>query len=276
MVFQVEDTLLCVIKGGESMLCMICDDQKSELEAMQEIVSEYDREHPDLFLSVRCFSNPFDMLDEMDRCGAPDIALLDICLLYTSIWDALYAKIGNPYGVAGLMGNLYAESGLRPDNLQDSYEASLGYTDASYTSAVDSGEYANFATDSAGYGLAQWTAQDRKESLLAYKNEHGASIADLDMQLAFLCHELETKFPNVLGAFFARSPERAVSVVYVVQIRRADGEEGVGAGGHQPARLDVYKRQIQTYFHIVFPLLRPTMISAAILEGRSRGKTIWK
>lgn len=62
------------------MLCMICDDQKSELEAMQEIVSEYDREHPDLFLSVRCFSNPFDMLDEMDRCGAPDIALLDICM----------------------------------------------------------------------------------------------------------------------------------------------------------------------------------------------------
>ena len=62
------------------MLCMICDDQENELETMQEIVSEYDRAHPDLSLSVRCFSNPFDMLDEMDRCGAPDIALLDICM----------------------------------------------------------------------------------------------------------------------------------------------------------------------------------------------------
>lgn len=49
------------------------------------------------------------------------------------IWDVLYAKIGNPYGVAGLMGNLYAESGLQPNNLQNSYEETLGYSDSSYT-----------------------------------------------------------------------------------------------------------------------------------------------
>lgn len=48
------------------------------------------------------------------------------------IWDTLYAKIGNPYGVAGLMGNLYAESALRPDNLQGSFEDALGHSDASY------------------------------------------------------------------------------------------------------------------------------------------------
>ena len=114
------------------------------------------------------------------------------------IWDALYAEIGNPYGVAGLMGNLYAESGLQPNNLQNSCEDILGYSVASYTGAVDSGAYTRFTTDSAGYGLAQWTVQDRKESLLAYRNQQGGSIADLDMQLAFLCHELETKFPNVL------------------------------------------------------------------------------
>lgn len=115
------------------------------------------------------------------------------------IWDTLYAKIGNPYGAAGLMGNLYAESGLLPNNLQDSYESSLGYSDASYTGAVDSGAYTGFASDSAGYGLAQWTAQDRKEKLLAYKNELGCSIADLDMQLSFLLDELETRFPTVLA-----------------------------------------------------------------------------
>lgn len=33
-----------------------------------------------------------------------------------AIWDYLYGKIGNAYGVAGLMGNLYAESALRPNN----------------------------------------------------------------------------------------------------------------------------------------------------------------
>ena len=34
------------------------------------------------------------------------------------IWEFLIEKIGNPYGVAGLMGNLYAESKLRQNNLQ--------------------------------------------------------------------------------------------------------------------------------------------------------------
>lgn len=114
------------------------------------------------------------------------------------IWDVLYEKIGNPYGVAALMGNLYAESGLQPNNLQNAYEESLGYTDASYTQAVDSGSYTNFKTDSAGYGLAQWTVESRKTPLLAFANARHCSIADLDMQLAFLCDELETKFPNVL------------------------------------------------------------------------------
>lgn len=71
-----------------------------------------------------------------------------------TIWNYLIDKIGNPYGVAGLMGNLYVESGLRPDNLQNTYEKKLGMTDAQYTAAVDDGSYTNFVHDSAGYGLA--------------------------------------------------------------------------------------------------------------------------
>ena len=89
-------------------------------------------------------------------------------------WDVLYAKIGNPYGVAALMGNLYAESGLQSNNLQNTYEESLGYSDASYTQAVDSGSYTNFTSDSAGYGLAQWTVEDRKTPLLAFANAEDA------------------------------------------------------------------------------------------------------
>lgn len=74
------DILLHVIKGGETVLCMICDDEKSELERMQKIVSDYAGEHPALSLAIQCFFNPFDMLDEIARSGAPDIALLDICM----------------------------------------------------------------------------------------------------------------------------------------------------------------------------------------------------
>ena len=95
---------------------------------------------------------------------------------------------------------LYAESGLRSNNLEDGYEETLGFTDVSYTKAVDKGNYSDFGTDSAGYGLAQWTVESRKTPLLAYAKKKEKSVGDLDMQLAFLCDELETKFPDVLSA----------------------------------------------------------------------------
>ena len=56
-----------------------------------------------------------------------------------TIWDFLYGKIGNAYGAAGMVGNLYAESALRPTNLQNTFEQKLGMTDAEYTAAVDDG-----------------------------------------------------------------------------------------------------------------------------------------
>ena len=37
------------------------------------------------------------------------------------IWNYLIGKGLSVYGAAGLMGNLYAESGLRPNNLQNSF-----------------------------------------------------------------------------------------------------------------------------------------------------------
>lgn len=63
------------------------------------------------------------------------------------IWNYLKANGLSDYGVAGLMGNLYAESGLRPNNLQNSYEGKLGMADDEYTSLVDKGLYTNFAND---------------------------------------------------------------------------------------------------------------------------------
>ena len=106
------------------------------------------------------------------------------------IWNYLKSKGLNNYGIAGLMGNLYAESALNPQNLQNTYEKSLGYTDAAYTQAVDNGTYTNFVKDSAGYGLAQWTYWSRKQNLFDYAKSVGKSIGDLEMQLDFLWKEL--------------------------------------------------------------------------------------
>ena len=92
------------------------------------------------------------------------------------IWDFLKSKGLNNYAVAGIMGNLKAESNLRPNNLQNSFEKKLGYTDISYTQVVDSGKYTKFATDGAGYGLAQWTYHTRKAALLAFAKSRKKSI----------------------------------------------------------------------------------------------------
>ena len=108
-----------------------------------------------------------------------------------TIWNFLTGKSLNAYAVAGIMGNLYAESGLMPNNLQNTYNNKLGKTDAEYTAAVDNGSYGNFVKDSAGYGLAQWTYWSRKQALLNHAKQAGVSIADLNMQLGFLWEELQ-------------------------------------------------------------------------------------
>lgn len=107
------------------------------------------------------------------------------------IWKFFKVKGLNDFAVAGIIGNLYAESGLISTNLQNNFEDSLG-SDEEYTAKVDSGEYSKgeFAHDSAGYGLAQWTYYTRKEALYDYAKSKGVSIGDLDMQLEFLWSEL--------------------------------------------------------------------------------------
>ena len=149
------------------------------------------------------------------------------------IWNYLKSKGLNDYGIAGLMGNLHAESGLIPTNLQNSYEKKLGFTDITYTNAVDNGTYNNFVKDSAGYGLAQWTYWSRKQNLLDFAKAKKTSIGDLEMQLDFLWKEIQgytTVFNTLKNATSVREASDVVLLEYerpadqseAVQIRRAD------------------------------------------------------
>lgn len=144
-----------------------------------------------------------------------------------TIWDFLKAKGLNNYAVAGIMGNLQAESGLAANNLQKTYEKKLGVTDAQYTTNVDNGSYTNFVRDSAGYGLAQWTYWSRKEALLKYAQSQKKSIGDLNMQLEFLWQELQsyTKVMSVLKS--AKSIREASDSVLTGYERPADQSEAV-------------------------------------------------
>ena len=117
------------------------------------------------------------------------------------IWNFLYEKIGNEYGVASMMGNLQAESNLNPHNMENYYETRLGFTDETYVQAIDNGTYTKeqFIYDGCGSFLAQWTYWSRKKALYEYAKSKMVSIGDLEIQLEFLYQELSTSYKSVLS-----------------------------------------------------------------------------
>lgn len=146
------------------------------------------------------------------------------------IWNYFKSHGLNDFGTAGLMGNLYVESGLNPKNLQQTYERELGYSDDSYTDAVDHGIYMNFVKDSAGYGIAQWTFWSRKQALLSFAKSREKSIGDLNMQLDFLMKELREGYIGVLNTLCnATSVLEASNEVLFRFERPANQDESVQA-----------------------------------------------
>lgn len=119
------------------------------------------------------------------------------------IWNFLKTLCGNDYAVAGMMGNFYAESHLRPFIAEG--DTNPPYTASQqYTARMDAGliSEATFVNSNTGYGLAQWTYSSRKQALydLWIIQPDGTSIGDCSLQLAFVKNELEYLFPGVFTA----------------------------------------------------------------------------
>lgn len=155
------------------------------------------------------------------------------------IWDFLSPKIENPYGVAGLMGNLQAESRFNSKNLQNSCEKRLGMTDDSYTYAVDVGSYTNFVNDQCGYGLAQWTSSGRKQGL--YNSRRGRSIGDMGMQLEFLWYELNSSYKNVLAAIKKAKSVKEASDIVLTEFERPKDQSERAKEYRANLGLEIYK-----------------------------------
>lgn len=136
------------------------------------------------------------------------------------IWNYLKSAGLNDCGAAGMMGNLYAESGLRPNNLQNAYEKKLGYSDAAYTAVVDNGSYTKFTCDAAGYGLAQWTYSTRKAGLLSFAKQKCKSIGDLELQLDYLMKELKEGYTAVLKILKTASTVMEASNAVLTEFER--------------------------------------------------------
>ncbi len=82
----------------------------------------------------------------------------------------------NGIQAAGALGNFFQESGVNPKSIQ----RGKSYNETKARSA--DGGY--------GFGLAQWD-MERRQNLLAFADQQGKAWNDIDLQLAFMKHELD-------------------------------------------------------------------------------------
>ena len=127
-----------------------------------------------------------------------------------TIWNYFKKQGFTDAAVAGIMGNLEAESGFRPNNLENAAEKKSGYTDAEFTKAVDNGsisrsqfikstKFGVYSNGSYGYGLAQWTYSTRKAGLYDFAKSKGVSIANLQMQLDYIMKEIKSSYKSLIS-----------------------------------------------------------------------------
>ena len=123
-------------------------------------------------------------------------------------------------GIYGMLGNAYGESACKSNNLQNTGNNKLGMTDEAYTEAVDCGSYTNFAKDSHGYGLFQWTYHTRKAALLAFAQAVKKTIADWQMQLDFTDKELREGYNSLRQLLQSTTSIQEASNAFMLQFER--------------------------------------------------------
>lgn len=111
-----------------------------------------------------------------------------------TIYDTLRAAGLTAEGACGLMGNMQAESTMKANIAQ---RGMTGMSDEDYTFAADNGTI-DFAHDSVGYGLCQWTYGPRKAALLSACKSKGLSVGDEHAQVLFALLELQKDYPMLL------------------------------------------------------------------------------
>ncbi len=124
------------------------------------------------------------------------------------IWNFLSCKTLSAPQVAGIMGNLQAESGFNPGIEEKTPRASKGY------------------------GIAQWTF-GRRTNLENYAKSRGKPASDLGVQLDFLWGELNTAYKaNVLDPIRATTSVDVATDIFLRKFERPKNPDGT-----KPTRL---------------------------------------
>ena len=135
-------------------------------------------------------------------------------------------KVGiTHHGAVGLLGNLQGESSqFDPMSLETLYANRFKLTDEEYTRRADAGEKVynskTFVFDSAGYGIAQWTWWDRKRDLRDFAHKLGKSVGDLTAQVAYMFHEMQTRYKKTWATLTATDDYREAVKICVTEYEK--------------------------------------------------------
>ena len=134
------------------------------------------------------------------------------------IWNYLLERVGTPYGVAAIMGNLKAESSM---NSLCKTGKNKVLTAKEYVNAIDNGDITKeeFANDGIAFGLAQWLFHTRKEMLYDFvKSRNNESIGAVDLQLDYLLYEMKNYYRTLWELITVTKPGNVISVEAVISV----------------------------------------------------------
>ncbi len=185
--FILDTEEVCIYTGNDSVL--ICSEEE------QGIVEKDIKD-----VLVTCMRRPdYESLKktaETEKEEIPDNTLIGDTV-EEQCWNYLINNIGlSEVAAAGAMGNIKAECGFKPGNLENWVNALMNCSDEQFTAAVDTGvyTYAQFMDDKYtypttgngsqwGYGLIGFTSRSAKAVLWANTVSMGRSLSDLRGQL---------------------------------------------------------------------------------------------
>lgn len=198
-----------------------------------------------------------------------------------TIYQNLRAGGLSPAGACAVMGNMWAESSMISNNVENRCTLS----DEEYTRAVDDGRLTpdQFVYDKFGYGLCQWTFWSRKMELWKLANSKQVSIANEEMQCELCLTELKRDYNdlyhklcscqasglmNAVEEFCRRfenpevknvTPRYQIALKYLqiaLELETPDGSAGDGCTDDAcPVDMSAI-HQVEPYFEIGVPPLR--------------------
>lgn len=138
-----------------------------------------------------------------------------------TIWNLLMKGIGNPYGVAGLMGNLMAESSLNPLSKTGGSADIKKLSTTEYANRVHNGTIIRdqFAHDGVAFGLVQWCFWSRKAALWDYAHDNKLDIRKIKTQIGYLLVEIK-KYKAVWTTIQAAATVKEASDIVMLKYEK--------------------------------------------------------